>query len=571
MKHFVDNGTLALTGQLPFLLLLAAALAWAVSLGLLSLYRRAVLRSMRTRVNVGATPLTVSAPSPSPVSTMPTFAFLTSSSAMPVVSAARTLYATISRAPWWTAAIYAIAGSAYAVVMAATFLMSSKIVGSPLRFLVLFWLYVWPVVPATNIILMPRRRTQLGVTGVYFLLFAALGTLALAGSKTLSWGQVAVLWLVVNLLPTLLLLTFLSRRVRAVGPLVLSFMLLALTGSNVALTIAWSNGSVLSALNTIGYALGLSALGTILLLIAVGFAVFSLIGWLMLRMIRIRYERKQLTDQSLTLDAMWLLFAIVHPIGFVFNGAAWMLSGLLAFTMYKIVVKAGFLLSARKGKALRYCATLLLLRVFSLGRRSEQLFGALATYWRYGGSIRFIAGPDLATATVEPHEFLDFVNGKLGRRFIDGEPGLKQRLAEEERAPDYDGRFRVNDFFCRDDTWQMVLSHLVKESNVVLMDLRGFAPQNAGCIYEINELINVAPLTRIVFVMDETTDEPFLRHTVQQAWNLMGPASPNQSTSPGPLLLFRYTETHASDRHRLLRTLCAAATIALPTTEVQEG
>lgn len=70
---------------------------------------------------------------------------------------------------------------------------------------------------------------------------------------------------------------------------------------------------------------------------------------------------------------------------------------------------------------------LLLLRSFSLGKASERLFDALERYWRHAGSIQLIAGVDLATRTIEPHEFLDFMSGKLARRFIDGPAALAQR------------------------------------------------------------------------------------------------------------------------------------------------
>jgi hypothetical protein len=121
-----------------------------------------------------------------------------------------------------------------------------------------------------------------------------------------------------------------------------------------------------------------------------------------------------------------------------------------------------------------------------------------------------IAGVDLVSRTVEPHEFLDFVTGKLSRRFIDGEESLNLRMRERDTAPDRDRRFRVNEFFCYDDTWKMVLSRLVHESDVVVMDLRGFSHQNAGCVFELHELARLVPLERVVFVTDRRTDETLL-------------------------------------------------------------
>jgi hypothetical protein len=197
--------------------------------------------------------------------------------------------------------------------------------------------------------------------------------------------------------------------------------------------------------------------------------------------------------------------------------------------------------------------------VFSLGKRSERLFDALAIHWRYGGSIRLIAGPDLATSTVEPHEFLDFLSGKLARRFIDSAQTLDLRVSEMDVQPDRDGQFRVNDFFCYEDTWRMVLSRLIGKSDVVLMDLRGFSSQNAGCVFEITELINVVSLGRVLFIIDETTDEPFLRQIMQQSWDHMRPTSPNRLSTSGALHLFHLKGLSDRDLQQLFHVLSVAA------------
>jgi hypothetical protein len=105
----------------------------------------------------------------------------------------------------------------------------------------------------------------------------------------------------------------------------------------------------------------------------------------------------------------------------------------------------------------------------------------------------------------------------------------------------------------------MVLTRLVTESDAVLMDLRGFSPQNAGCVFEIDELINVVPLEAVVFVIDNSSDEPFLLDTMRQSWMRMRPASPNRLSSSGPVRLFRFGGLRTRELKRLLRALCAAA------------
>jgi hypothetical protein len=197
--------------------------------------------------------------------------------------------------------------------------------------------------------------------------------------------------------------------------------------------------------------------------------------------------------------------------------------------------------------------------VFSLGRRSARLFNAFGKLWRHDGSIRLIAGPDLATSTVEPYEFLDFLSGKLGRRFIDGPETLTLRLAEADSQRDFDRRYRVSDFFCHDDSWQMVLGRLARDSHAVLMDLRGFSRANQGCLFEIGELLDVVPLDRIVFVVDASTDEAFLREALAQSWSSIAAESPNRDLTAPSVGLFRFSGRGEGDVASLVATVAAAA------------
>jgi hypothetical protein len=256
------------------------------------------------------------------------------------------------------------------------------------------------------------------------------------------------------------------------------------------------------------------------------------------------------------IDSIWFTCAFTNGLLLAVGGLRWFVAVSIAFAIYIIIRIAGFallrqyLVSPRDPK-------LLLLRVFSLGKRSEQLFDTFSKLWRYVGSIRLIAGPDLATTTVEPHEFLDFLSGKLGERFISGPQAPTRRLAETAPHRDFDGRYRVNEFLCRDDTWKMVLDHLSRDSDAALMDLRGFSPRNSGCIFEINELLNLMRLDRVLFVVDSTTDEVFLRETLAQGWTNLRADSPNR-TIPNPrVFFFRFIKSSAASVKCLVRALAA--------------
>ena len=554
-----DPGTVALTGEPAAILLLAAILAWPISIGLLRLYRRAVLKSMHASANQRTAELV----RPGTSTSSNRSAQITSGPPIDRVSsvtagAAENLNSTLLRTPWRPAALYAVAGFCYALVMAAASLASWKTGFLPIRFLVLLWIYAWPVVLAVNLVAASTRRAKLLTAVCYFFVLAILGATAALRSSMFVFGSIVVLWGIINLPATVLLWAFLNRRVRAVGPLVLTFMVLALLGSDLALAVAARDEWLLRSIAYLGSVLGLGAVGMFIGLIVLGFAAFGLVGWLALRWIGARYEHKKLSDQSVTLDSMWLLYGVAQSIPLVFGGAVWILSGLVAFAAYKLVSWVGFSL-LRRDTGPENSPKLLLLRVFSLGKRSERLFDALAKHWRHVGSMRLIAGPDLATTTIEPHEFLDFLNGKLARRFIDGPDALNQRISEMDLKPDGDGRFRVSDFFCHEDTWQMTLTRLVADSDAVLMDLRGFSQENHGVVYEIEELINIVPLERVEFVIDQTTDEKFLRQTVEGSWDRMSPTSPNQSSTPERLQLFRFTGSHGGEFQHLLAALGNAA------------
>ena len=515
-----DSFARNLSGLIFLVLLIAVPLAFLLSLALLKLYRRAVLRGMLKRTDMEQSK-SVSQENTGAVPHQHTETELNINvhdSVKSIESVAEGLHTDLRRAPWHAATIYAVAGLCYALTMTIIFLSATNNRFHLPSFLMIFWYYAWPVVVTICLVAAANWQMRFAVALIYFLSLVPLFVLTMFTRPVIGWGQIAILWILTNLVALVVLLAFLNRRIRAVGPLVLTFMIIAVTGS-VLLPLV----------------LGINSL----LVMLIGFILFGVIGWLLIQWIGNLYKQKKISEQSITIDAIWLLFGVFQSIGLIFEGERWFIASLMAFIIYKIVSWTGFAYFGYKQSLSGKSPNLLLLRVFSLGSRSERLFDILGIYWRYVGSIRLIAGPDLATATMEPHEFLDFLSGKLSRRFIDTSQTLDLRISEMDGRPDRDGQFRVNDFFCFDSTWKMVLSRLVNTSDVVLMDLRGFSSQNAGCIFEINELINTVKLNRIIFIIDETTDENFLREILQQAWDGMRSTSPNHLSKSGLLHLFR--------------------------------
>jgi hypothetical protein len=247
------------------------------------------------------------------------------------------------------------------------------------------------------------------------------------------------------------------------------------------------------------------------------------------------------------------------PAAVTLAGAACLVAVLLVPALYL----GAYAALIRRGNVAAAPVNLLLLRVFGDARRSESLFDALALHWRHVGTIQFIAGPDLAAASADPHKLLDFFGGRLKDRFVAGPADLAARWDARDLDPDPDGRYRLNEFFCHDDTWRAVLERLVGESDLVLMDLRGFCPARQGCVFELHRLADLMPLGRVVLLVDGSTDEPFLLQMLDAAWDARSPASPNAGGGAArPHLLRLPARTDARDTAALLEQLAEAAGVS---------
>jgi hypothetical protein len=522
----VDGHPLA--GPLALAVLAAAALALPISLVLLRRYRRRIVAGMMARSSGAAWPggMAAAAAESGPVGE-------------PYGADARTgpaggIYPVIRRRVKRTAAVYTAGGLGFALVMALGWVSSGGEGIGFLQLVVVTWNFAWPALLSVVLVSAGSARDLVRLSGGYFGILAVLGLVAVTNSEELTAGQLVGLWLILNAPPTLLIALFLSRPVRAVGPLVLAFLLVVSGGAVVTVTLMASSESIQRLLVEIAVSLGLEEpVHLILGVVLLGVAALSPLGYVVGRRLGTWYDRKRISDQSITLDALWLVFASAQSIVLVAaGGPVWLLAGLAAFVVYKGIIRLGF--RTRERRAAGAAPGLLVLRAFSLGRRSERLFSAVTKQWRHVGSVQLICGPDLATTTIEPHEFLDFLHGRISRRFIDGPAALEQRMEERDLAPDPDGRFRVNEFFCYDDVWRTVFARLLAVSDAVLMDLRGFSRQSAGLAFEVRELVRSAPLQRVVLLVDRDTDRTYLDEIVREAWE---GREPGISDGPPPLEL----------------------------------
>jgi FHA domain len=557
---------------LVLFLLVGSVLAVSASLLLMRLYRNAVQRRMSSfgRETVPGPVRAVVRRTPSSALQMRT---LDNTSSLVRPDTIASAYLMAMQRPWQTAAVYTVAGTCYALIVTIGWLAATHdraVVWTKVAFL--FWLYLWPTVIAVVLVAAydPGRHWRL--FAAYFIVLLALSGIALALNPEIGIGQLLLLWIIVNGLPTIIMLGFLWQPIRAVGPLVLAFVITVSLGSYTLLWIPSRNKGALRTIAEIGSGLDVNAITVFAGMIIFGVLIFGLLGWALLSLLGKLYEQKKLSDQSIMLDSLWFLFAVVESVG-VFQASPWILTGLVAFVGYKLASRLGFrwIDAARASES----QTLLLLRVFALGKRSERLFDRLRKHWQYAGSISMIAGPDLVTSTVEPHEFLEFVRGRLSRRFVSGAQDLERRIALADRLPDPDGRYRIKEFFCYNDTWQMTMERLAATSDAVLMDLRSFSHVNQGCIFELGRLLDGMDLGRVVFLVDDTTDLGFLETMLQRLWQNLSADSPNQAAMEPRARLFPIMAQSERELdallHLLLGAVPAAAAILIGVSGPVEG
>jgi hypothetical protein len=391
-----------------------------------------------------------------------------------------------------------VSGTAFA----ALFLIWTDVGVSIWRLSTFAILYTWPAVIGVWIVTSGRRRWVVSSIAVYFV---AVAVAVIAGGG--PWRLVGQLFLF-SLVPTAAIIGFLSRRFRGVGALVLCTMMLALAGSQAFAFGVLANQTLITAWAEFLTALGVtSGMFAWLALIGVGFVLSLALGVVVIRLLASWYIRYGFSDQMLLLGSTFLVFAIdqsgsasteeAGPFGI--GLVIYLMAGVIAFALYRLIHRRP-----------ENPTCLLMLRVFSPDPTRQRLLDRIASRWRYLGPVTMIGGPDLAVNNVEPDEFLTFVSGRTRRLFVDGPDDLAQRIRGLETRLDRDARYRIDEFFCFDDTWRATVNQLLGQSDVVVMDLRSFGPDHQGSTHELQLLASRGVLPRTVLIVDQGTDRGLL-------------------------------------------------------------
>jgi len=237
----------------------------------------------------------------------------------------------------------------------------------------------------------------------------------------------------------------------------------------------------------------------------------------------------------LAIYTLALLGAQVHGLSPAERGVVYGLYG--ASLIAYVVLLHALLRAAWKASSGIAPRRLLLLRAFGSADKRERLLDALEDTWRRVGRVDLIAGTDLAMRTLGSWMLECFLLRRVDLQFLGTETDVKRRLTRLDSELEGDLRYPVNEICCYVDAWQAAVMKLADTSDVVLLDLRGFARDNLGCVFELTYLIWRIPLARVVILVDDATDEAGLNDVVQAAWAALPRDSRNAEARAPRLLL----------------------------------
>jgi len=421
--------------------------------------------------------------------------------------------------------------------------------------------FAWPIVLVLNFLTGPDRRRQAAIIAAYFGLLLVLCGLAVArGTEPLALGSITIpgfaqplLFWSIHALPSVFLLLFLNRTIRAIGPTVIIFVLILLFGSQIAVEVI-NTQPLLNMATHFAIATGLGGYGVFWSVVAIGMLVAIWPAWRCATFLSERYATKRTSELMVIAGAIWILQALMLSFSFAReHGALGVLAAIVPLAAWRLTLAAGLRPVIREAQN-RPEFRLLLLRVFGFGRRSRRLLDLLGARWRLIGSIDLIAAPDLASRTIEPATFMGFVRGRLANFFIQNDAQLEARFATLDHKPDPDARYRVNPLFCGNDMWKAAVVRLMRDASLVVMDLRGFSPERRGCIYELQTLLDVVSLERLVFLVDVTTHINELSAILLERWQELRADSPNIELDNPRIRLINQAEGDAKAVLHLMAT-----------------
>jgi hypothetical protein len=498
-----------LSGKLMYFFLLTVTVTAIVSPLVIWRYGRAVLAGMQRAA--GSAPLPLASVPAGPA------AITTAATAAPVAAAARLAWERGLRRRVVAAWLVAVAGAALPLALlhnrASELPLTPAHVALPLAVMILVALppialsLGWTWLRGLRHALMLSFAAALVVLLVSVLQRLALGRAPSADQalNLLLYYQSAAVMLV---LPLALFLASAAARIRGVVPMVFAGLVVFGAAPFFAVDLWTAIADTEAGTRAMLGSAWLSSRHLVLALLALPFGALM---WWRLHVLARAYAAKRSSDVQLLARMWWLMFVAVLLMQLLSDRPSWgvALGCAAVVALFAPLQTLAFRVLA-PARGAPPPATLLLLRVFGFRARTERLFDRIGARWRYHGPVTMIAAPDVAARTIDPADFLGWLLGRIDDAFVRNADELCSRLAAMDRERDPDGRLRINEFCCADDTWRATVVELMQRADAVLMDLRGLTAGRKGCEFELEQLAQRVQPARVVLVVEPGADRSAL-------------------------------------------------------------
>jgi hypothetical protein len=285
--------------------------------------------------------------------------------------------------------------------------------------------------------------------------------------------------------------------------------------------------------------------------------------WLLFKLLKWLGERRWISNQILQWYVGWgfltfYAFTLAYFIAPVDRRPAFLAVG--ALPSCAIVLQFLLWQYYRRHEAIP-AKRLVLLRVFGSPRRAVRLLETLNDTWRLFGSVDLIVGTDVAAMTASPVMLEAFLRGRVEAVYLKTTTEVDSRIARLDRRLQGNGCYPINELYCFASAWQTAMVRLMPGTDVVLMDLRGFSVAHLGCVFELNQLVNLVPLQRIILLADRLTDVRALEDTLQRAWRNLHSSAPSAGEENPGVDLVMLPNLGKTTRRFLASCLLSAAQV----------
>jgi hypothetical protein len=421
---------------------------------------------------------------------------------------------------------------------------------------VMFVGFAWPLCAVLAAFMKRRGRIRWIVGG--YVAAAALACMASGGVRD------ALEFLMFHILESILLLPILVSRARAAAPWVW-LILLIIVSAGLGMNYLLYGDMAQRVVPIVAWLSGLrSAPVATVLSLALTICLAALVFWRVSPRLAQLYGVLRLNDRLLTFGSFWLAYCVLiggDLMNLLEHSDSLPAASALVVTSWAVVLTVA-LIGAQwtaTARAARQATPgrVLYLRSFK-DSRHVKLFDGIQDLLLNVATVDLIAGPDLATTLARPQELLEFLGRAAGRKYLHDLDDFERRRSAMDQRLDLEGRHRVNEYYCGNGLWIDVFRRLAADAGAVLIDIRGLLSAEAGVAYELTELIRRVPLGRIIVVTDQQRPPGLLGSLVRSAWQALPADSPNARILNPVLSIFEPDEKAPSEAVRLFGHVCHA-------------